>query len=127
MDRSGSGKARAAAEAAIDKGRAQGRPVLVARTYGFLCQQSVGIGSSTQQVISDCESARQSAVATGDRNGEAMMLIDLAGIHYQQGEMGHVQKQMFLTAIQQFREVGNPEGIAVAMGNLAAARLTKGS
>ncbi len=118
-------KARAAAEAAINKGRAQGRPVLVARTYGFLCQQGVGIGTSTQQVLSDCESARQSAVATGDRNGEATMLVDLAGIHYQQGDIVRAE-QMFLTAIQQFREVGNPEGIAVAMGNLAAARLGQG-
>jgi tetratricopeptide (TPR) repeat protein len=33
---------------------------------------------------------------------------------------------MFLMAIQQFREVGNPEGIAVAMGNLAALRLGQG-
>jgi eukaryotic-like serine/threonine-protein kinase len=119
------GKARAAAEAAINKGRAQGRPVLVARTYGFLCQQGVGMGTSAQQVFSDCESARQSAVATGDRNSEATMLVDLAGIHYQQGEMVRAE-QMYLKAIQQFREVGNPEGLAVAMGNLAALRLSQG-
>ncbi len=75
-------KARAAARAAIDKGRAQGRPVLVARTYGFLCQQSAGIGASMQEAIGDCEIARQNAVATGDRNAEAMMVTDLAGLHY---------------------------------------------
>jgi eukaryotic-like serine/threonine-protein kinase len=119
------GKARAAAEAAIEKGRAQGRPVLVARTYGFLCQQGVGLGTSTQQVLNDCESARQSAIATNDRNGEATMMTDLAGMHYQQGDMVHAE-QMFLMAIQQFREVGNPEGLAVAMGNLAALRLGQG-
>lgn len=119
------GKARAAAEAAIVKGRAQGRPVLVARTYGFLCQQGVGMGTSAQQVFSDCESARQSAIATGDRNSEATMMTDLAGMHYQQGDMVRAG-QMFLMAIQQFREVGNPEGLAVAMGNLAALRLAQG-
>jgi DNA-binding winged helix-turn-helix (wHTH) protein/tetratricopeptide (TPR) repeat protein len=118
-------KARAAAEAAIQKGRSQGRPVLVARTYGFLCQQGVGMGTSTQQAFSDCESARQSAVATGDRNGEATMVTDLAGMHYQQGDMVHAE-QMYLAAIQLFREVGNPEGLAVAMGDLAAARLGQG-
>jgi eukaryotic-like serine/threonine-protein kinase len=119
------GKARAAAEAAIKKGRAQGRPVLVARTYGFLCQQGVGLGASTQQVFSDCESARQSAIATDDRNSDATMMTDLGGMHYQQGDMVRAE-QMFLMAIQQFREVGNPEGIAVAMGNLAALRLSQG-
>jgi eukaryotic-like serine/threonine-protein kinase len=120
------GKARAAADAAIQKGRSQGRTVLVARTYGFLCQQGVGLGTSTQQVFSDCESARQSAVATGDRNGEATMATDLAGMHYQQGDIVRAE-QMFLTAIQIFREVGNSEGLATAMGNLAAARLSQGN
>jgi DNA-binding winged helix-turn-helix (wHTH) protein/tetratricopeptide (TPR) repeat protein len=120
------GKARAAAEAAIEKGRAQGRPVLVARTYGFLCQQGVGLGASTQQVFSDCESALQSAIATGDRNGEATMMTDIAGMHYQQGDMVRAG-QMFLMAIQRFREVGNPEGLAAAMGNLAALRLSQGN
>ena len=118
-------KARAAAEAAIQKGRNQGQPVLVARTYGFLCQQEVGLGASTQQAFSECESARQSAVATGDRNGEATMMTDLAGMYCLRGDMGHAE-QLFLEAIGIFREVGNPEGLAAAMGNLAAARLGQG-
>lgn len=118
-------KARAAAEAAIQKGRSQGQPVLVARTYGFLCQQEVGLGASTQQAFSECESARQSAVATGDRNGEATMMTDLAGMYCLRGDMGHAE-QLFLQAIGLFREVGNPEGLAAAMGNLAAARLGQG-
>ncbi len=33
---------------------------------------------------------------------------------------------MYLTAIKQFRDVGNAEGVAAAMGDLAGARLTKG-
>ena len=44
-------KARAAANAAVAKGRAQRRPLLVARTYGFLCQQGVGIGASMQKAL----------------------------------------------------------------------------
>jgi DNA-binding winged helix-turn-helix (wHTH) protein/tetratricopeptide (TPR) repeat protein len=118
-------KARAAANVAIEKGRAQGRPVLVARTYGFLCQLNVGVGASVQEKISDCEHAREAAVATGDRNGEAMMLTDLAGLRVQQGDVAH-SEEMFLMAIKRFREVGNAEGIATAMGNLGAVRLAQG-
>ena len=118
-------KARAAAQAAIDKGRAQGRPVLVSRTYAFLCQQGTGIGSSMEQALADCENARQTALAAGDRNGEAMMLTDLAAIHYAQGDLARAE-DMFSTAIKEFREVGNPDGIAAAMSDLGGARLTQG-
>ena len=118
-------KARAAARAAIAKGQAQGRSVLVARTYGFLCQQGGGTGDSVQQAVSDCESARQSAVADGDRNGEAMMLTDLASLRYQQGQVAR-SEEMFLTAIKQFREVGNQDGIGTAMSDLGATRLAQG-
>jgi eukaryotic-like serine/threonine-protein kinase len=118
-------KARAAAQAAINKGRAQGRPVLVSRTYAFLCQQDAGIGSSTQQELADCENARQAALAAGDRNGEAMMLTDLAAIYYAQGDLLRAEA-MFSTAIREFREVGNPDGIAASMSNLGGARLMQG-
>ena len=33
---------------------------------------------------------------------------------------------MFSTAIREFREVGNPDGIASAMSDLGGARLTQG-
>jgi eukaryotic-like serine/threonine-protein kinase len=118
-------KARAAAQTAIDKGRAQGRPVLVSRTYGFLCQQSANIGSSTQQAVADCETARQTAMAAGDRNAEAMMLTNLAAIRYEQGDLGQAE-EMFSTAIREFREVGNPDGVAASMSNLGDTRLTQG-
>lgn len=118
-------KARAAAQRAISKGRAQGRPILVSRTYAFLCQQSTGIGSSMQQALVDCENARQTAHADGDRNAEAMMLTDLAAIHYAQGDLRRAEG-MFSTAIREFREVGNPDGIASAMSDLGGARLTQG-
>jgi DNA-binding winged helix-turn-helix (wHTH) protein/TolB-like protein/predicted negative regulator of RcsB-dependent stress response len=118
-------KARAAAKLAIAKGRAQDRPVLVARTYGFLCQQSAGIEVSMQEAINNCESARQSSVATGDRNAEAMMVTNLAGLHFQQGDVAR-SEEMFLRAIKEFREVGNPDGIAATMSNLGAAHLAQG-
>jgi DNA-binding winged helix-turn-helix (wHTH) protein/TolB-like protein/Tfp pilus assembly protein PilF len=118
-------KARAAANAAVAKGRAQGRPLLVARTYGFLCQQGVGIGASMQETMSDCEDARQGAAAAGDRNAEAMMLTDLAALRYEQGDVAR-SEEMFRTAIKEFREVGNPDGIAATMSNLGGARLTQG-
>jgi eukaryotic-like serine/threonine-protein kinase len=118
-------KARAAAKVAIAKGRAQGRPVLVARTYGFLCQLNVGVGVSAQDKLSDCESAREAAVATGDLNGEAMVLTDMAGLYSQQGDAARAE-EMFLMSIKRFREVGNVEGIATTMADLGAVRLTQG-
>ena len=118
-------KARAAAQTAIAKGRAQGRPVLVARTYGFLCQLNVGVGVSTQEKLSDCENAREAALATGDRNTEAMMLTDMAGLYFQQGDVARAQ-EMFLMSIKRFREVGNVEGIATTMADLGAVRIAQG-
>jgi eukaryotic-like serine/threonine-protein kinase len=119
-------KARAAARAAIEKGRAQERPQLVARTYDFLCQQSAGIGVSAQQAILDCETALKTDAAAGNRNAEAMMQSNLAGLYYQQGDIAH-SEELFLSAIKEFREVGNPEGIATTMSNLGAARLSEGN
>ena len=119
-------KARAAAKSAIGKGRAQGRPVLVARTYGFLCEQGVGIGVSMDDAIGDCKLARQSAEAEGDRNAEAMMSTDLAALYYQQGEVAR-SGEMFRAAINEFREVGNLDGVGAAMSNLGAALLTSGN
>jgi DNA-binding winged helix-turn-helix (wHTH) protein/tetratricopeptide (TPR) repeat protein len=118
-------KARAAARTAIAKGQAQGNPVLVARTYGFLCQQSAGIGESMQQAINDCESARRGAVDAADRNSEAIMLTDLAVLYFEQGDIAR-SEAMLLTAISQFREVGNQDGIATAMSNLGSTHLQQG-
>jgi DNA-binding winged helix-turn-helix (wHTH) protein/TolB-like protein len=118
--------ARAAARTAISKANAQGSHAIVARTYGFLCQQGVGVGASMDDAVSDCELARQSAEAAGDRNGEAMMWTDLAALYYQQGEVAR-SGEMFRAAIKEFREVGNPDGVAAAMSNLGAALLTSGN
>jgi DNA-binding winged helix-turn-helix (wHTH) protein/tetratricopeptide (TPR) repeat protein len=119
-------KARAFAQTAIQKGRTQGRPVLVERTYGFLCQQNAVIGASMQQALNDCETARQFAVAAGDRSGEATMVTDLAGLHYEQGDLAQAE-DLYSAAAREFREVGNAEGLAVAMANLAAARVIEGN
>jgi DNA-binding winged helix-turn-helix (wHTH) protein/TolB-like protein len=118
-------KAQAAARIAINKGKAQGSHVIVARTYGFLCQQGVGIGVSVDEAISDCELARQSAEAAGDRNTEAIMWTDLAGLYYQMGEVAR-SEEMFRAAIKEFREVGNLDGVGAAMSNLGTARLVIG-
>ena len=57
-------KARSAAQRAIDKASAQGSHVLVARTYGILCQQGVSIEVSTD-AIHECQIALQSSVRHG--------------------------------------------------------------
>jgi eukaryotic-like serine/threonine-protein kinase len=119
------GKARAAAISAIEKGRAQGNAALVSRTFAFLCQQSA-VAPSAQQALADCENARQSAVAAGDRNGAAMMVTDTADIYFQQGDLTRAAS-LFSRVIGEFRAVGNPDGIAAAMSNLGAIRLTQGN
>jgi eukaryotic-like serine/threonine-protein kinase len=118
-------KARAAATSAINKGRAQGNSVLVARTYAFLCQQGA-MNPSKEQALADCENARQSAVAAGDRNAEAMMVTDMADIYYQHGDLARAGS-MFSRAVEEFQAVGNPDGIAAAMSDLGAIRLTQGN
>lgn len=112
-------KAHAAAIRAISKGKAQGSHVIVERTYGFLCQQGVGGNVAMDDAISDCELARQSAEAAGDRNGEAMMWTDLAALYYQRGELSR-SAEMFRAAIKEFQQVGNEDGVAAAMSDLGA-------
>ena len=118
-------KARSAAQRAIDKASAQGSHVLVARTYGILCQQGPAIEASAD-TIRECQIALQSSMAAGDMNGEAMMLTDLAGIYYQQGDLARAEK-MWRQAIQEFRQVGNPDGVATALANLGGANLSRGN
>lgn len=117
-------KAREAAKRAIAKGNAEGSHILVSRTYGILCQQDPAIGA-TAEAISDCQSAMNNAVAAGDRHGEAMMLTDLAVIHWQRGDLAHAEA-MWRQAIREFRQVGDPEGIAATLNNLGDDRLSEG-
>ncbi len=119
-------KAHAAAVRAIDKAKAQGSHVIVARTYGFLCQQDVDGVVPMADAASDCELARQSAEAAGDRNGQAMMSTDLAALYYGRGELSR-SAEMFRAAIKEFREVGNQDGVATAMSDLGANLVTAGN
>jgi len=118
-------RARSAAQRAIEKASTQGSHVLVARTYGILCQQAPAIEASTD-TIRECQIALQSSMAVGDMNGEAMMLTDLANIYYQQGDLARAEK-MWRQAIQEFRQVGNPDGVATALANLGGANLSRGN
>lgn len=118
-------KARNSAQRAIEKASAQGSHVLVARTYGILCQQAVSIEASAD-TIRECQIALQSSMAAGDMNSEAMMLTNLAAIYYQQGDLTRAEK-MWRQAIQEFRQVGNPDGVASALSNLGSADLVRGN
>jgi DNA-binding winged helix-turn-helix (wHTH) protein/tetratricopeptide (TPR) repeat protein len=117
-------KARAAAKRAIDKASAQGSHVIVARTYGFLCQQDVGLGSSAAG-ISECADALQSALAAKDINGAAMMRNDLAALYFQMGDLAQSGK-MFREAIAEFRQVGNAGGMATSLANFGALLVSEG-
>ena len=117
-------KARAAAKRAIDKASAQGSHVIVARTYGFLCQQDVGLGSSSEGV-SECANALQSALAAKDINGAALMRNNLAALYFQMGDLAQSEK-MFHEAIAEFRQVGNEEGMATSLANFGGTRVAEG-
>jgi eukaryotic-like serine/threonine-protein kinase len=118
-------KSHAAAERAIAKSTAQGSPVLVAFTYGLLCEMGSATANSTEQAIKDCERARQTSVAVHDQNGEAMAVNNLAALHYQMGDIAGSER-MFVETIKHFRAIGNPDGVAAAEANLGAARLARG-
>jgi eukaryotic-like serine/threonine-protein kinase len=117
-------KARAAAKRAIDKASAQGSNVIVARTYGFLCQVDVGLGSSPE-AISECANALQSSLASKDINGAAMMRNNLAALYFQKGDLARSEK-MFREAIAEFRQVGNEGGMATSLANFGASRVSDG-
>ena len=117
-------KARAAAKRAIDKASAQGSHVIVARTYGFLCQMDVGLGSSAEG-ISECADGLQSAVATKNINGAAIMRNNLAALYFQMGDLVQSER-MFREAIAEFRQVGNEGGMAASLANFGALLVSEG-
>ncbi len=117
-------KARAAAKRAIDKASAQGSHVIVERTYGFLCQEDVGLGASAE-AISECTNALQSSLAAKNVNGAALMRNDLAALYFQMGDLAQADK-MFREAIAEFRQVGNEGGMASALANFGASRIAEG-
>ena len=118
-------KMQAAGRRAIEKGTAQGAHLLVARAYGILCQ-TLGNGSSTEQAIRDCQNARRSFAAAGDRNNEARTLNDFAGLYYQLGQIDKAES-MFREALKIFHEIGTIDGITAASSNLGDVFLARGN
>jgi len=118
-------RAQAAGRRAVEKGTAQGAHLLVARAYGILCA-TLGNGSSTEQAIRDCENARQSYAAAGDRNNEARTLSDFAGLYYQMGQIDRAES-MYREALRMFREIGVIDGITTASSNLGDVFLARGN
>jgi eukaryotic-like serine/threonine-protein kinase len=118
-------KAHAAAERALAKGNAQGSPLLVARAYGIICQQT-GAGTSSTEAANACENARQSYAAAGDHNNEARTLNDFAVLYYQQGDLARAEA-MWREAAREFRLVGDIEGMAASANNLGDAYIMQGN
>ncbi len=118
-------KAQAAARRAIEKGTAQGSHLLVARTYGILCQTAAGTAFSAE-ILRDCTSAQQSYAVAGDKNNEARTLNDLAGFYFQQGDLIRAQA-MWRQAAAEFRQAGDIEGLAATSNNLGDVLLLQGN
>jgi eukaryotic-like serine/threonine-protein kinase len=118
-------KAQAAGRRAVEKGTAQGAHLLVARAYGILCA-TLGNGSSTEQAIRDCQNARQSYAAAGDRNDEARALNDFAGLYYQLGQVDRAES-MYREALRMFRRSGAIDGITAVSSNLGDIFLARGN
>ncbi len=118
-------KVQAAAQRAIDKGTAQGSHLLVARSYGILCQASSAAGSLVEGVRY-CTSALESYAAGGDRNNEARTLNDLAGLYFEQGDLGQAESMWRRAAIE-FRQVDEVEGLAATFNNLGGVLLLQGN
>jgi eukaryotic-like serine/threonine-protein kinase len=109
-------KAQEAGRRAVEKGKAEGSQLLVARAYGILCQM-IGNGASTSEAIRDCDEARTRYSAAGDRNNEARALNDFAGLYYQLGQVDRSEK-MYREAIAVFRDTGALDGLTAASSNL---------
>jgi eukaryotic-like serine/threonine-protein kinase len=119
-------KARVAARRAVSKGTAQGSHLVVARAYGILCQQGSSVGASTEDFDYDCEQARQSYAAAGDRNNEARTLNDSAYLHFQRGELSQAEK-MWRAAAREFHQVDDLEGNAATSNNLGVTVFLEGN
>ena len=118
------GRAQGAARKAVQKGVAQGSRLLVARAYGVLCEIDAD-SESPEQTSQDCENARQSYAAAGDRDNEARAINDFATFQYQKGDLGRAER-MFQGALKVFREIGDIEGISTTLNNLGDISLAKG-
>jgi eukaryotic-like serine/threonine-protein kinase len=118
-------KAQQAGQRAVEKGKAEGSQLLVARAYGILCQM-MGNVSSTAEAIHDCDEARTRYSSAGDRNNEARTLNDFAGLYYQLGQVDRSEK-MYREAIAVFRDIGALDGITAASSNLGDIFMIRGN
>jgi DNA-binding winged helix-turn-helix (wHTH) protein/tetratricopeptide (TPR) repeat protein len=118
-------KAQAAAARALQVAKAQGSPVLVARSYGILCQTMGGTISDTQK-IQYCDAARQYARSAGNRDEVARASNDLAGVYFLQGRMEQAET-MYREAFGIFRQTGDIDGIATTANNLGGVALLRGN
>jgi eukaryotic-like serine/threonine-protein kinase len=116
---------RAAAKRAVEKGTAQGSPLMVARAYGILCQQGPSIGGSTEETIKDCENAITGYATAGDHNNEARTTSDLAGIYFERGDLEQAES-MWRVAEKEFRQIGDTSGLAVTSNNIGDVQLLSG-
>jgi len=114
-------KAQAAARRAVEKGKAQGLQLFVARAYGVLCQ--IGDGDST---AGDCDNAQKKYTAVGDRDNAARTTSDFAILSYEQGDFDRAEA-MYREAIKVFRQIGDLEGVTTASGNLGDIALARGN
>jgi len=81
--------------------------------------RTLGNGSSTEQTIRDCQNARQSYAAAGDRNNEARTLRwTLPDSTINWGQIDRAES-MFREALRMFREIGVIDGITTVSSNLA--------
>ncbi|MFZ0320129.1 MAG: tetratricopeptide repeat protein [Candidatus Sulfotelmatobacter sp.] len=118
-------KSEAAAQRAIQKGTAQGSHHLVARAYGVLCQAQL-LGSSANDAIHYCETARQSYAADGDHYNEARTTNDLAVAYYQLGDFASAES-MFRQAGKVFHTVGDISAEGAISNNLGDIYLDQGN
>jgi len=118
-------KAQAAAARALQVAKAQGSSVLVARSYGILCQTMGGTISDTQK-IQYCDAARQYARSAGNRDEVARASNDLAGVYFLQGRMEQAET-MYREAFGIFRRTGDIDGIATTANNLGGVALLRGN
>jgi eukaryotic-like serine/threonine-protein kinase len=117
-------RAQSAARKAVQKGVGQGSRLLVARAYGVLCEIDAD-SESPEQTTQDCQNARLSYAAAGDRDNEARTINDFATFQYQKGDLDRAEG-MFQGALRVFRETGDIEGIATTLNNLGDISLAKG-
>ena len=118
-------RARAAAESAISKGKAQGSILIVARAYGILCQQASSTATSSTSGIRYCQQALQRANITGGPLNEARTLNDFAGIYFERGDIKRAET-MWRQANQKFHQNDDPQGVAATLNNIGDAVLAQG-